>query len=116
MSMPTKGSKHHHLSHHHHQQHHPQQQPPPPPAPQQQAHHTSSHQHQIILNQPVHSAQTYSAVVTTNNRFLNTGKSRISLNFAIQIFPLSFSLSYFFFAYYSFAIRKEMCQRVTLVS
>ncbi|EFN71943.1 hypothetical protein EAG_03948 [Camponotus floridanus] len=75
--MPTKGSKHHHLSHHHHQQHHPQQQqqqPPPPPAQQQQqAHHTSSHQHQIILNQSVvHSPQTYSAVVTTNTRFLNT--------------------------------------------
>ncbi|XP_011251008.1 eukaryotic translation initiation factor 4 gamma 3 isoform X6 [Camponotus floridanus] len=88
MSMPTKGSKHHHLSHHHHQQHHPQQQqqqPPPPPAQQQQqAHHTSSHQHQIILNQSVvHSPQTYSAVVTTNTRFLNTG-SEFHGNYSAQ--------------------------------
>lgn len=69
MSMPTKG-KHHHLSHHHHPQHHQHQQPPQP-------HHTPpQHQHQIILNQPVvHSPQTYSAVVTTNTRFLNAGKS-----------------------------------------
>ncbi|KYN03903.1 hypothetical protein ALC62_05204 [Cyphomyrmex costatus] len=69
MSMPMKG-KHHHLSHHHHpQQHHQPQQPPPPP------HHTPpQHQHQLILNQPVvHAPQTYSAVVTTNTRFLNAG-------------------------------------------
>ncbi|XP_039302709.1 eukaryotic translation initiation factor 4 gamma 3 [Solenopsis invicta] len=94
MSMPTKG-KHHHLSHHHHhhpqhhsqqqpppslQQHHQQQQqqqpPPPPPPPQQQSHHPQAqHQHQIIINQSVvhPSPQTYSAVVTTNTRFLNAG-------------------------------------------
>ncbi|KYN22330.1 hypothetical protein ALC57_05284 [Trachymyrmex cornetzi] len=71
MSMPTKG-KHHHLSHHHHPQHHSQPQQHHQPQ-QQQPHHTpQQHQHQIILNQPVvHSPQTYSAVVTTNTRFLN---------------------------------------------
>ncbi|XP_070158179.1 eukaryotic translation initiation factor 4 gamma isoform X5 [Polyergus mexicanus] len=91
MSMPTKGNKHHHLSHHHHHHHQQQQQqqqqppPPPPPAPQQQqAHHASSHQHQIILNQAVvHSPQTYSAVVTTNTRFLNTG-SEFHGNYSAQ--------------------------------
>ncbi|XP_018394240.1 PREDICTED: eukaryotic translation initiation factor 4 gamma 3 isoform X2 [Cyphomyrmex costatus] len=79
MSMPMKG-KHHHLSHHHHpQQHHQPQQPPPPP------HHTPpQHQHQLILNQPVvHAPQTYSAVVTTNTRFLNAG-SEFHGNYSAQ--------------------------------
>jgi len=88
MSMPTKG-KHHHLSHHHHPQHH--SQPPQPqqhhqqqPQQQQPHHAPPQHQHQIILNQPVvHSPQTYSAVVTTNTRFLNAGKSL----FLSHLFP-----------------------------
>lgn len=84
MSMPTKG-KHHHLPHHHHPQHH--SQPPQQhhqPQQQQQPHHTPpQHQHQLILNQPVvHSPQTYSAVVTTNTRFLNAGKS-----LSLSLFP-----------------------------
>ncbi|KAL0133320.1 hypothetical protein PUN28_000815 [Cardiocondyla obscurior] len=82
MSMPTKG-KHHHLSHHHHPQHH--SQPQPHHQPQQQPHHTPpQHQHQIILSQPVvHSSQTYSAVVTTNARFLNAG-SEFHGNYSAQ--------------------------------
>ncbi|XP_018310544.1 eukaryotic translation initiation factor 4 gamma isoform X4 [Mycetomoellerius zeteki] len=83
MSMPTKG-KHHHLSHHHHPQHHSQPQQHHQPQ-QQQPHHTPpQHQHQIILNQPVvHSPQTYSAVVTTNTRFLNAG-SEFHGNYSAQ--------------------------------
>ncbi|XP_018054816.1 PREDICTED: eukaryotic translation initiation factor 4 gamma 3 isoform X2 [Atta colombica] len=83
MSMPTKG-KHHHLSHHHHPQHHSQPQQHHQPQ-QQQPHHTQQqHQHQIILNQPVvHSPQTYSAVVTTNTRFLNAG-SEFHGNYSAQ--------------------------------
>ncbi|KYQ50477.1 hypothetical protein ALC60_10377 [Trachymyrmex zeteki] len=86
MSMPTKG-KHHHLSHHHHPQHHSQPQQHHQPQ-QQQPHHTPpQHQHQIILNQPVvHSPQTYSAVVTTNTRFLNAvqNKSKTSSSYDLN--------------------------------
>ncbi|XP_012530181.1 eukaryotic translation initiation factor 4 gamma 3 isoform X2 [Monomorium pharaonis] len=97
MSMPTKG-KHHHLSHHHlqhhsqpqhhqhqHQHQHQQQPPPPPPPPQQQHHTPPQHQHQIIISQPVvhPSPQTYSAVVTTNTRFLNVG-SEFHGNYSAQ--------------------------------